>query len=201
MNTGTHQTPPSVLLLDGESIRDTSSACLYRISRSVTTLRTTTKKLLYNVRTTHPADAQYRTDIPAYYITCVDPETLGNIHIETSKPRLQKTEFTAILSRDRTASHKPLFNEPGQLSTLFTARPTSWRSSHYAWTDSEGNQVAVEDTDGEYRKLAISMPMPQETRDALVAVWLLRLWYETAESKQAKREGSLDRLPIVLKVS
>ncbi|KAL2794597.1 hypothetical protein BJX66DRAFT_303458 [Aspergillus keveii] len=217
--------PPVTLLLDGQCIRDaSSSAPLYRISRSVTTLPKTPPKnssiiferiendnrvpekpegsgtrqqpqlhhrhLFYLA---HPADAQYRTDIPGYYITSVDTETVGNIHFETSKSRLQKTEFKALLSAKRTASDRPLFDEAGRTSTLFTARPATLMSSRYTWTQKNGSQVAVEDGKGDEHRLAITTPMTQETRDALVASWMLRLWYETAESKQAKRE-ELERL-------
>ncbi|KAL2868796.1 uncharacterized protein BJX67DRAFT_379744 [Aspergillus lucknowensis] len=215
---------PTSLLLEGQSIRDElSRACLYQLSRTVTALPRITPKnssviferveyeaparsetsknheaqpkhrhLFYLA---HPADAQYRSDIPAYYITSMDAETLGNIHFETSKPRLQKTEFRALLSAHRTASHKPLFDEARKLTILFDARPMNWVSSRYSWTDGNGHQVAFEEGKGEHEqhKLVITHPMAQETRDALVALWVLRLWYETAESKQAKRE-ELERM-------
>ncbi|KAL2847089.1 hypothetical protein BJX68DRAFT_240205 [Aspergillus pseudodeflectus] len=141
----------------------------------------------------HPADAQYRADVPGYYITAVATETAGNIHLETSKSRLQKLEFTALLSAKRTASDRPLFDEAGKTVTLFSARPAKLMSSRYTWTQEDGSQIAVEDGKGDEHRLAITTAMTQEMRDALVAVWLLRLWYETAESKQAKRE-ELERL-------
>ncbi|KAL3484204.1 hypothetical protein BJX62DRAFT_219074 [Aspergillus germanicus] len=217
--------PPVTLLLDGQCIRDAStSATLYQISRSVTTLPKTPQKnssiiferiendnrvpekpegsgtkqqpqlqhqhLFYLA---HPADAQYRTDTPGYYITSVDRGTVGNIHFETSKSRLQKTEFQALLSAKRTASDRPLFDDAGKATTLFTARPAKLMSSRYTWTRENGSQVAFEDGRGEEHRLAITTAMPQEMRDALVASWMLKLWYETAESKQAKRE-ELERL-------
>ncbi|KAL2837125.1 hypothetical protein BJY01DRAFT_221313 [Aspergillus pseudoustus] len=212
--------PAVTVVLDGQAIRDeATSAPLYQLSRSVTTLPRTPPKnssIIFErmengipekvkssetVQTrhrhlfylAHPADAKYRTDIPGYYITCVDIETVGNIHLETSKSRLQKTEFSAQLSPRRTASHRPLFDEAGETSTLFTARPGKWVSSRYIWTQKNGSQVAVEDGKGEEHKLVITSPMKQDVRDALVAVWMLRLWYETAESKEAKRE-ELERL-------
>ncbi|KAL2827805.1 hypothetical protein BDW59DRAFT_54770 [Aspergillus cavernicola] len=214
--------PPAVLLLEGQSIRDELSAHLYQLSRTVTTLPRTTLKsssvifervehdapekagasetlqpkhqhLFYLA---HPADAQYRTDIPAYYITSVDAETVGNIHFETSKSRLQKTEFTALLSAKRTASHRPLFDEAGKLVTLFNARP-KWMGSCYSWMDRNGHQLAFEDRKGEQHKLVITSPMSQDTRDALTAMWVLRLWYETAESKQAKKEAMERMMPPV----
>ncbi|KAL3455662.1 hypothetical protein BJX64DRAFT_59278 [Aspergillus heterothallicus] len=215
--------PPAVLLLDGQIIRDeATSAPLYQLSRAVTTLpRTPPKNSSITVERVqnivpgkaessetpqaqsqhrhlfylaHPADAQYRTHIPAYYITCVETETVGNIHLETTKSRLQrKGEFTAWLSPRRTAWHRPLFDEAGKRSTLFSARPGKWTSSRYVWTGGDGARLAVEEMNGEQHGLDISTPMTQEMRDALIAVWLLRLWYETAESKQAKKE-ELERM-------
>ncbi|KAL3469787.1 hypothetical protein BJX99DRAFT_64297 [Aspergillus californicus] len=147
----------------------------------------------------HPADAQYRTDIPGYYMTSVDAaETVGNIHLETSKSRLQKTEFTALLSVKRTASHKPLFDEGGKLVTLFKARATGLMNSRYIWTDGSGHQVAFEVKEDEKYKLAITTPMSQASRDALVGLWVLKLWYETAESKDAKRDALERMMPLTL---
>jgi hypothetical protein len=51
--------------------------------------------------------------------------------------------------------------------------------------------VAVDEKEDDRCKLSITRIMPQELRDALVATWLLRLWHDTAESKQAKRECEL----------
>ncbi|KAL4741359.1 hypothetical protein BDV11DRAFT_72864 [Aspergillus similis] len=45
--------------------------------------------------------------------------------------------------------------------------------------------------DGRYR-LSVTRKMSQELRDALVATWLLRLWHDTVESKQA--EGNVSEI-------
>ncbi|KAL4991014.1 hypothetical protein BDW68DRAFT_153152 [Aspergillus falconensis] len=144
----------------------------------------------------HPASAQYRTDIPArYYITSVVPElTVGNIRLETSEARFQRPCFRALLSAGKTASDRPLFDQGAQQFVLFDIRP-NWNikvgrgsGSGYRWSDSNGRQMAVEEKeDGRYR-LSVTREMPREMRDALVATWLLRLWHDTAESKEAKRE-------------
>ncbi|KAL5003742.1 hypothetical protein BDV10DRAFT_2384 [Aspergillus recurvatus] len=144
----------------------------------------------------HPVNAQYRTDIPArYYITSAVPEmTVGNIRLETSEARFQRPSFKALLSAGKTASDRPLFDEGTQQLVLFDIRP-NWdlkvgraSGSGYRWCDAGGGQVAVEENeDGRYR-LSITRGMSQELRDALVATWLLKLWHDTAESKQAKRE-------------
>ncbi|GIK05413.1 hypothetical protein Aspvir_009523 [Aspergillus viridinutans] len=138
----------------------------------------------------HPVNAQYRTDIPSrYYITSAVPPMLGNIRLETSEARFQRTSFKAMLSPKRTASDKPLFDEGTQQLLLFDIYP-DWKIGRncYRWSDSKGRQAAIEEKENDRYKLSITRSMPQELRDALVATWLLRLWHNTAESKQAKRE-------------
>ncbi|KAF7184824.1 hypothetical protein CNMCM7691_006693 [Aspergillus felis] len=138
----------------------------------------------------HPVNAQYRSDIPArYYTTSAVPEMVGNIRLETSEARLQRTSFKAMLSPKRTASDKPLFDEGTQQDLLFDIQP-DWKFARncYRWSDSNGRQVAIEEKENDRYELSITRSMPQELRDAVVATWLLRLWHDTAESKQAKRE-------------
>ncbi|KAF7122622.1 hypothetical protein CNMCM5793_000647 [Aspergillus hiratsukae] len=144
----------------------------------------------------HPVNAQYRTDIPArYYITSAVPEMVGNIRLETSGARFQRTSFKAMLSAKKTASDKPLFNEGTEQVLLFDIHP-NWKVGRncYTWSDSNGRQLAVEEKKDERYKLSVMRSMPQDLRDALVATWLLRLWHDTAESKQAKTECEWTRL-------
>lgn len=191
---------PVVLVLTSQSIiPETASTPLYNIAGSVTSIAqkdSTVKfervehgpdeaesprnhRLFYLV---HPVDARYRTDLPAhYYITSAVPGMIGNIRFETSKTRLQKTEHKALLSPGRSARDQPLFDETAQ-QLLFTVKPNR---KGYIWTDATGRQVASE---GDQCKLAITVPLRKDMADALVALWVLRLWYDTAESSKAKRE-------------
>lgn len=137
----------------------------------------------------HPLNAEYRTDVPAYYITSASEGvmTIGNIRFETSKKSIfQKTKFKALLSPKKNASDNPLFNDAEK--ALFHVKP-KWKGGRYEWIDSDGKHLAFEDGKGDQRKLIITMSMRREVRDALVALWMLRIWYDTAESWQAKTEG------------
>ena len=144
---------------------------------------------------THPAHARYQKDVPAYYITSLSPGMMGNIHFKTTKQsHFQKPEFKALLSPDKTASSSPLLffsdgkTQNQQCQLLFNIKPKSkWKSgrSRYIWANTDGREVAVE----EVKKLVITVPMKREMRDVLVALWVLRLWFDTAESRQARREG------------
>jgi hypothetical protein len=92
-----------------------------------------------------------------------------------------------------------LFDEGTQQVLLFDIHP-DWKVSRicYKWSDSHGRQVAIEEKENDRYKLSITRSMPQELRDALVATFLLRLWHDTAESKQAKRQCGLYRFFVAV---
>lgn len=140
----------------------------------------------------HPAHAQYRSDLPSqYYITSASPDSLGNIRLETSKSVFQKTEFTALLSVKRRMHHVPLFDDVESERVLFSMKPKWTGGGRYKFMDADGREVACEDGDGDERKLVVTASMERAMRDALVAVWILKVWHDTMESKEAKREGKL----------
>lgn len=220
-NTSTEILQPAVLFLSGQSvcadsatsiplyqlnsdIRSTSnkdsSVAFERVEQDIPDSETEIESVTPGTRhkrhlfyLAHPVNAQYRTDIPAkYYITSAVPETVGNIRLESSEARFQKTSFKAMLSAKKTASDRPLFYEGTQQLLLFDIQP-NWKVGRtcYKWSDSNGRQVAVEEKEDDRYKLSVTSSMSQDSRDALVATWLLRLWHDTAESKQAKRECEL----------
>lgn len=159
------------------------------------------KHLFYLV---HPRDAQYRRDTPAYYITCLsaDPDKMeGNLQFETRGTVLHGTEFQALLSRGRTWEHKPLFDVRGKVP-LFSARREGLVGGQYTWREDPGKEVGHESArNGESRGLVITSLMEQERRDALVALWALRVWYEVAESPKAKREGEFPYINSCMKTA
>lgn len=220
-NTSTEMLEPAVLFLSGQSVfaESTTPTPLYQLNSDIRSISnkdssvaferveqdisdseteiegvtpgTRHKRHLFYLA--HPVNAQYRTDIPAkYYITSAVPEMVGNIRLENSETRFQKTSFKAMLSAKKTASHNPLFHEGTQQLLLFDIQP-NWKAGRncYKWSDSNGRQVAIEEKEDDRYKLSVTSSMSQESRDALVATWLLRLWHDTAESKQAKRECEL----------
>ncbi|KAJ4200053.1 hypothetical protein NW759_015948 [Fusarium solani] len=136
----------------------------------------------------HPVNAQYRTDLPAYYITSASPDMVGNVQLQASKSLLQKVEFKAILSAGKTSSSDRLFDQDSQ-ETLFEAK-SKWKGGQYQWVDCAGRKIAHEEGKGQH-KLVISVPIPQQTKDALVALWALKIWHDTLETRAAKREGKL----------
>lgn len=206
---------PSVLVLDGESIHDEASpkTPLYRLSRKVTivipnkssikferiehvppqkdesTARPTERRhhMFYLV---HPSNARYRTDVHPYYMTAKKPSMLGNVRLEAATSRLQKTEFKALLSAGRSAADDPLFDENDGKKVLFSAKPR-WMGGRCNWTDTKGKELAFEDGKGEKPRLIITTAMEVDVRDALVAIWCLKVWRDTNETLAAKMDGKL----------
>ncbi|KAI7787773.1 hypothetical protein LA080_014145 [Diaporthe eres] len=112
----------------------------------------------------HPAGAEFHTDGPAYYTTSVSQQTtLGNIGLRPTNPLLQRPEFEASLSAERTAADKPLFDE--NPNTIFSIRP-KLLAGRYTWVDSDGIQVAVGEQKGSQRLLDVTVSM----RDSLVGI-------------------------------
>lgn len=208
---------PAVLLLSGQRVvfKTAPEAPLYELSRDVTSIPQKNESIIFerveDVQSieadssgskkqqkrhifylAHPAGAEFQTDTPAYYITSVSPEgTLGNIGLRSTKPLLQRSEFEAVLSAAKTAADKPLFDE--NLKVVFNIKPKIL-SGRYTWVDPDGSRVAVEERKGSQRTLDITVPMRREVRDAIVATWCLKVWHDTAESPQAKKDGKLHSL-------
>ncbi|PIG86624.1 hypothetical protein AARAC_006123 [Aspergillus arachidicola] len=200
--------PPTTLILSNKSIHTetTPSTPLYQVSQDISSLpqkftsvrferleKNTPLKLeskspepqkTHIFYLAHPAHAQYRKEVPAYYITSVSPGSLGNIRFEMSKSRFQKVEFRALLSAGKTMGDKPLFCGDVE-TTLFSAK-MKWTGGGYRWTDAWGMEVAFEGGKGGRSKLVITASMNQDMKDALAALWVLRMWYDTADSSKAK---------------
>lgn len=147
------------------------------------------RQLFYLV---HPQNADYRDDIEAaYYLTSVASDMLGNMYLTTHKAMLQRRSLTAMVCKGRNAHDKPLLHKDNE-EVLFTSKPglvgNQWR-----WMDSRGQDVAREESNGDERKLAITALLDRRTRDALAALWLLKVWQDVAETRQAKRQGKIYR--------
>lgn len=91
-----------------------------------------------------------------------------------------------MLSAARTAADRPLFDENPQVIHNINPKMLTGR---YTWTDSDGSQVAVKEQKGSQRTLDIAVPMRREVRDAIVATWCLKVWHDTAESPQSRKDG------------
>lgn len=203
---------PAVLLLTGQNVvsKDSPEVPLYEMSRDVTSIPQKNSSIIFereentqigeNDKTrpekqqkrsiyylAHPAGAEFQADTPAYFVTSVSPGTaVGNISLRSKTSWFRRPEFEAMLSAARTAADKPLFDESPRM--IFTMRP-KMLAGRYTWVDHDGTQVAVEEQKGSQRTLDITVSMRREARDALVATWCLKVWHDTVDSPQAKRDG------------
>ncbi len=187
--------PRTILYTTSQSLTslpqsNTSSIKFYRAAENVAPLNkpessSAHKPLFYLV---HPLYADYRTDKPAYYMTSASPGGLGNIRLETNKasfPSVKKTsQLRAHLSGGKSAEDDELFAAEEEL--LFAVK-SNWSGTTQTWTDADGGEVAVVNSDDRL-KLFISARLDEETRDGLAATWALCLWREMAERKDVKRE-------------
>ncbi|CAH0046946.1 unnamed protein product [Clonostachys solani] len=204
---------PVSLVLNGRNIVVESTgddAPLYQLSRNITALppkNSSSSIHLHRVEwgasektngdpvTTHifhlvhPVNADFRDDLPPYYVTATSPEALGNIILEANKHKLQRTGFSAKLSRDTNSATKPLFHAKDKQQLVFDSKN---RKGGQEWFDQHGKLLATECHNNQLPTLTIETPVPRNTRDALVAMWCMMLWYELAESRGAKRERKCD---------
>ncbi|KAH6889190.1 hypothetical protein B0T10DRAFT_487510 [Thelonectria olida] len=79
----------------------------------------------------------------------------------------------AVRGRDRRLEEQP--------DVVFSAAPSRDRGVGFEWSDGEGRLLAREVETNELMSLVVTAEMETETRDALVAAWMLRVWYELAQ--------------------
>lgn len=144
--------------------------------------RKVTQDLYYLV---HLRNSPSRDNLLKYYITAASPETLGNVQLDVTDA--QEEGFRAMLNADKSAADILLFNRDTQ-QLLFDIKP-KWQGGQYQWIDVNGVKVASEFGTREEPRLHIEIPLQQQKRDALVALWILRLWYSIAENRTATRQG------------
>lgn len=145
------------------------------------------RQLFYLV---HPQHADYRDDIQAsYYLTSVASDMMGNIYLTTPTAMFQRKSLIAIVCKGRNTHDKPLFDDDNE-EVLFTSKPgvigDQWR-----WMDRGGQEIAREELSDNENKLVVTTSMDCVTRDALVALWVLKMWRDVAESPQAKRRSKV----------
>lgn len=81
-----------------------------------------------------------------------------------------------MLNSDRSADDVELFKAATQ-QLLFEMRP-KLKDSPYQWIDADGQIIAYESGQEGDHKLVVQVPLQQDIKDALAALWTLRLWYE-----------------------
>lgn len=194
---------PTTLIFDGQQItlENEPSIPLYRLSRTIACKVQKHCSIIFEqievVETSHPDGKgsrirqrphdlyylvnsllmlQRRHDTPACYLTAPSPKALGNIQVDVYNTPSQCLGFKAMLNADKSADDVQLFKVDTQ-QILFEMRP-KLKGGPYQWIDADGQIIAYEPGQEGNHKLVIEVPLQQDIRDALVALWTLRLWYE-----------------------
>ena len=134
----------------------------------------------------HPLNPDRQFDLPEYYVTAASPGTLGNIQLNTTRATSQSAQFRAMLNRDKSAVDALLFNRDTQ-ELLFDIKPML-KSGQYEWVDADGQRIAHESSKGEEYLLHLETSILQGKKDALVALWIVRLWHDAVE-EEARQKG------------
>ncbi|KAI1498315.1 hypothetical protein F5X99DRAFT_393974 [Biscogniauxia marginata] len=184
---------PVILVLVGHFIHSESvnSAPLYEMSRGVSSLSHTDQSVTFlrlehsvkidrggNPRVTrrdrhifdlkHPPNAISTSRYP-FFLKSVSKRTLGNVGLK--KSHISRHGFKA-LQLSRTGNDDNILFEIKQ------------KNKKFEWIDFNGRPIAVEDEADDQYRLVVTARLQRETMDALVAMWCLRLWYDSAEEKE-----------------
>ncbi|CAI6088497.1 unnamed protein product [Clonostachys chloroleuca] len=178
---------------------NSSSIHLHRVERGASEKTNGEPVTTHIFHLVHPVNADFRDDLPPYYVTATSPDALGNIILEANKHTLQRTEFSAKLSRDTNSGTKPLFHAKDDQQLVFYSKNS--RKGGQEWLDQHGKLLATECHNDQLPTLKMETPVPRKLKDALVAMWCTMLWYELAESRGAKRERKCDPTPYVAEFS
>lgn len=187
----------------------------YEFSHSVNFLsnadrKVTVERLDYSVRTVNGSpsigtrkrtifDLTHRTpgEMPnfAFQAEAKSRTTIGSMGIEQTRKgfsrKLRYRVCSAAWGADRRLADKG--------GTLFTASAPSGGSGgggevSWEWSNGDDQLLAREVTNDMLASLVITAEMTQPQRDALVASWIMRLWWDLADGKYHRPlEGSQDR--------
>lgn len=214
--------PPDILTIQDENIISNTAPFtpLYTLSRNPLTIpQQTAPSIAFSSGQPRPAPsskphAQTREPLyyiahaalpdpgaPSYYLTATSPSTAGNVELRptTHGGLWQKCPMEAFVHTGRTAESRELWDHHGSPQLLFRLKPPNWTpfnaGPRWRYFDADGTQLACEEREGEgwQHKLVITAATTSRVKDALVAVWCLRLWLRTVESRRNKKEGMLPR--------
>ncbi|KND91717.1 hypothetical protein TOPH_03669 [Tolypocladium ophioglossoides CBS 100239] len=193
--------PPATLYVAGRFVHsdDPQAPPLYELSHSVGFLSDNDRvvrleRLDYTVRQyqgtpqvstrarhvydlTHPTLATSPTF--AYHAEATSRRSLCSFGMESFRARtLSSAKGYRVHRAARGPDHRLVGREE-----LFTAVPARDEAVVFEWYDARGGLLARETDNGELLSLLVSAEMGPRERDALVAAWILRVWWEMARDK------------------
>ncbi|KFA61694.1 hypothetical protein S40285_03472 [Stachybotrys chlorohalonatus IBT 40285] len=188
--------PPATLHIAGRFIHcsDPNSPPLYQLSHIVGYLSgadrsVTLERLDYTIKTQdgmpkvssrsrhiydlkHPPALWFPTFV--YYAESMSRQSLGSVGLAMYHPK--KLSSTKAFRVHR-AAHRP--NKTlVEKELLFTAVPTKDSAVLFEWSDAQGQLIAREVEEDNFVRLIVGAAMGKRLRDALVASWVSRIWWE-----------------------
>lgn len=97
-----------------------------------------------------------------------------------------KEQFTALLRAEVVHTTVPSSHPEDDHDILLTMKPRWLSTTEFNYLDGDGRQLACEERDGHEYKLIVTVEMSRGLRDALVALWCLRVWRETMTMEERK---------------
>lgn len=199
---------PEVLTLHGKSITsDTASdEERYKLSHSVLSLPRETKDATDDERIDLRSTKGHhfflvRPQLPkatdTWHLASKWPEEKESHRIvlwshsplKSTSQASKQEQFTAVLRADvhMTSSHEP------DRDLLLTMQPRWLSTNEFNYLDGDGRQLACEERDGGGYKLVVTVEMSQGLRDAVVALWCLRVWRETVRREEKTKKDTYAR--------
>jgi hypothetical protein len=203
---------PTTLYAAGRFVytADPQSPPAYEFSHSINFLSDSDRKVImerldYGVRTVNGApsvttrkrtlfDLAHRTlgELPnfTYQAEAKSRAVSGSMGIEQKKKGLTRRMEYRVCMASWGADRRLAGGAP-----LFTASPPRGAEANgvsWEWSDAQDQLLAREVTNDELASLVITAEMTASVRDALVAAWIMRIWWDLAEGKF----GSSHRHPL-----
>lgn len=193
--------PPATLYAAGRFVHsdDPQAPPLYELSHSIGFLSDNDRvvrleRLDYTVKVAHGAPqvstrARHVYDLThptlatsptfTYHAEATSRRSLCSFGIESFRARPLSSARGYRVHRAARGPDRQLVGR----EALFTAVPASTEAVVFEWYDARGGLLARETDNGELLSLLVSAEMGPRERDALVAAWILRLWWEMATDK------------------
>lgn len=207
---------PTILVLAGQSIHagSANSEPLYKMNRGISSLTHATQKVEFErvqhtVKTSSNDTPIIKTrdrqiyilrhekaspggleplpsDSPHYFIEAVSSttRTVGNYGLKKSRFRNHWKALPLDISGKNSKSGLPQFVKNG--TALFEI---DFNKNRYAWLDGGGEAVAFEDEQDDQHRLIVTVCLPRQTMDVLVALWCCRMWQYSADHTERIHEG------------
>lgn len=205
---------PIILVLGDLSVHaeNAESAPLYKLDRAVGSIRQATKQVefsrverkvkmgdeeptfkpqsrhIYNLKYTEKPPGGLEpmpSESPQAYLQAVSRQAIGSIGLRKARFHSRLIALPIDVSgKNSTYASLPSFIK--EAKPFFQIQQ---KNGKIKWTDGDGNAVAVEDESAGQFKLVVTASLRRDSMDALVALWCVRIWKDSAEHAEKLNGG------------